>query len=46
MAGNVSLQLLQNYTLCCPIKSKKINEMTTKKTVSNYEKFDTVIRIR
>jgi hypothetical protein len=38
MAGNVSYYKI--------IKSKENSEMTTQKTVSNYEKFDTVIRIR
>ena len=44
MAGNVSYyKIILSVTLS---KVKKNSEMTTQKTVSNYEKFDTVIRIR
>jgi len=44
MAGNVSHYKI---ILCVTLsKVKKNSEMTTQKTVSNYEKFDKVIRNR
>ena len=43
MAGNLSyFKIILCVTLS---KVKKNSEMTTQKTVSNYEKFDKVIRI-
>jgi hypothetical protein len=43
MAGNVSYYKI---ILCVTLsKVQKISEMTTQKTVSNYEKFNKVIRI-